>query len=273
MSYQLIDHCKDLPELAALLDLRDPPETLFVRGTWDPSVFTECVAIVGSRKMTSYGRAVIDQIVPELVLKKKTIISGFMYGVDQYVHKSCIENGGRTIAVLGFGIGIPLEDEDEKLALSIISHGGLLLSEWESQRGSLWTFPVRNRIVAALSTDVIVVEAALKSGSLITANISTKLHRNLWAVPGPITSKVSEGTNLLIADGQAKMWRPDNRKDPSKKSKRHSDPILALLENEALRSDEVARQLGISIAQVGAQLSLFAITGEVIERDGKYSLS
>ncbi len=273
MSYQTIDHWERLPELDSLSDLRDPPKQLFARGTWDHSLFSNTVAIVGSRRITSYGRQVIDQIVPELVLQKKTIISGFMYGVDQYAHSVCIENGGHTIAVLGWGIEIPLADEDQKLGISIENHGGLLLSEWQSQQASLWTFPVRNRIVVALSKEIIVIEAALKSGSLITANIAEKLHRPLWAVPGPITSPVSEGTNMLIATGKAKMWRPNEAQSINSKKKKETDPILRMLADESWSSDEIARKLGLPIAQVGAQLSLFAITGVVTERGGKYSLT
>lgn len=272
MSYQRIDHWESLPELSKLHDVKDPPKQLFARGTWDPSLFTDCVAIVGSRRMSTYGRHVIDTIVPALVLQKKTIISGFMYGVDQYAHHVCIENGGRTIAVLGWGIENTLEGDDKKIGTAIVNSGGLILSEWQDQKASLWTFPVRNRIVAALSSEIIVIEAALKSGSLITANLAVKLKRKLWAVPGPITSKISAGTNMLIATGAAKMWLPGEMASNPALSK-SKDPILRLLENESLSSDEIARTLQIPIAQVGAQLSLFAITGDIVERSGKYSLT
>ncbi len=219
--------------------------------------------------MTNYGRQVIEQIVPQLVLEKKTIVSGFMYGVDQYAHKVCLENGGKTIAVLGWGIKTSLEDSDKKLADKIVNSGGLLLSEWQTQKAALWTFPVRNRIVVGLSTEVIVIEAALKSGSLITASIATKLKRKLWAVPGPITSRTSEGTNALIASGEARMWMG---KEKTKTISKSTDPVLSLLENESLTTDEIARKLGKSVSSIGAQLSLFSITGQVIERDGKYSV-
>jgi DNA processing protein len=105
------------------------------------------------------------------------------------------------------------------------------LSEWEDQKPTLWTFPVRNRIVAALSDDVIVIEAALKSGSLITANIARKLGRRLWAVPGAITSRTSAGTNMLIAQGYAKMWSSDA---PQAKGETSDNPLLSLLEGDAL---------------------------------------
>lgn len=257
---------KKFPRLS---DLSSPPKDLFLSGSSDNTLFENCVAIVGSRRMTSYGKQVIEQIIPPLVLAKKTIISGFMYGVDQYAHKICIENGGKTIAVLGWGIAVALEDSDRQLADNIVTHGGALVSEWESQKAALWTFPARNRIVAALAKEVIVIEAAYKSGSLITAQIAKKLNRTLWAVPGPITSSTSRGTNALIAGGDAQLWSGNAQEKIAANS---TDPVLSLLQTEPLTSDEIARKLGMPIAQIGAQLSLFAIAGNVIERDGKYSV-
>ena len=140
MQHQRIENWKTLPELSRLGDLPNPPKQFFYSGTWDPSLFHSCVAIVGSRRMTEYGRRVIETIIPRFVFEKKTIVSGFMYGVDQYAHEVTIANGGKTIAVLGWGINRALEDTDKKLAESIISSRGLLLSEWEDQKPTLWTF-------------------------------------------------------------------------------------------------------------------------------------
>lgn len=266
MQYQRLSGWKRIPELSSLLDLPHPPKELYYSGTWNPSLFTECVAIIGSRRVTEYGRRVIESIVPQLVFEKRTIVSGFMYGVDQYAHEMCLKHGGKTMAVLGWGINRLLEEQDRRLADSIISSGGLLISEWEAQKPTLWTFPVRNRIVAALSRDVIVVEAAIKSGSLITANIAHSLHRNVWAVPGPITSRTSAGTNTLIAQQKARVWIGD---EPVKRSV-SDDPILRALGDEALTADEIARTIGVSVAHVGAQLSLLTLGGDVVERGGKY---
>lgn len=265
MRYQLLPDWRTYPELSRLGDLPTPPKKLYYSGIWDSDLFTNCVAIIGSRRMTEYGRRAIEIIIPQLVFKKKTIVSGFMYGVDQYAHEMCLESGGKTIAVLGWGIKQTLEDNDKKLAESIVTSGGLLLSEWEDQKPTLWTFPVRNRIVAALSSDVIVVEAAAKSGSLITATIAHKLKRKLWAVPGPITSRTSEGTNALIVDGKAKMWIGQ-----SQKRTESDDPILAALGDEAMTTDELARAIGAPVSEIGAQLSMLTLTGDVVERGGKY---
>jgi DNA processing protein len=238
---------------------------LYYQGEWKEDLFTKCVAVVGSRRMTEYGRRAIEKIVPQLVQDGCTIVSGFMYGADQMAHKTCVECGGNTIAVLGWGINYPLETSDQELASSILKSGGLLVSEWEDQKPTLWTFPARNRIVAAISQEVIVVEAALKSGSLITANLALKLGKKVWAVPGPITSRVSEGTNQLIAEGKAGIWLGKNREVKS------DNQIIKILENESLDASEIARKLGESVDKIGAQLSLLTLSGQIVEKGGKYS--
>lgn len=265
MDYQQVKNWQKKPELSKLKDLPDPPKELYYSGTWNPDLCKHCVAVVGSRRMTEYGRRVIEKIIPKLVFEKKTIISGFMYGVDQYAHRVCLENGGKTIAVLGWGIVNPISGEEKKLARNIMG-SGLLLSEWQDQQSTLWTFPVRNRIIVALSSEVIIIEAAAKSGSLVTAKIAEKLKRPMWAVPGPITSPTSVGTNELIATGKARMWlgdQPQPQKPPS-------DPLLRLLGTDALTPNEIARKLGQPVSEVGAQLSLLTLTGQLMERAGKY---
>ncbi len=268
MDYNEVKNWQKKAELKRLLDLSSPPRNLYYQGKWNSQIFNKCVAIVGSRRMTSYGERVIEKLVPRLVAQNYTIISGFMYGVDQYAHKICIESGGKTIAVLGWGITTPLFGDDLKLAKEIIKNDGLLLSEWEVQKAALWTFPQRNRIVAALCDKVYIVEAALKSGSLITAKIATKLKRELWAVPGPITSRTSFGTNKLIAQGKAKMWLGEDEQMQTTLSL--DDPILALLENEALTADELYRKLNLSMPEIGARLSMFLLSGQIKEKEGKY---
>src|SRR3989344_637927 len=266
MDYQKLANWQKIPELKGLLDLSTPPKELFFCGNFDPEIFASCIGVVGSRKMTDYGSRVVEKIVPDLIFKNQTIISGFMYGVDKYAHQTCVDYGGKTVAVLGWGIDTKLTGDDLKLAKKIVESGGLLLSEWEAQKATPWTFPARNRIVAALSHEVIVVEAAQKSGSLITARIATKLKRKLWAVPGPITSRTCEGTNLLIASGKAQLWLG---KSASTNLSLNEDPILALLDQEALGANEIARKLVQPVSQIGAQLSLLLLSGQVLEKGGK----
>lgn len=267
MDYGGVQDWRERTELKGLLDLGQKPEKLFYRGKWDRKLFRHGVAMVGSRKMSQYGRRVIELIVPRLVLEGKTIVSGFMYGVDQYAHQVAIEAGGKTIAVLGWGIKEILDPSDQILAKKIIESGGLIISEWEEQRATLWTFPLRNRIVTALSAEVIIIEAAVKSGSLITANWAEKLNRKLWSVPGPITSKVSEGTNQLIATGQAEMYLLSSFQP---KLERAVNPVIKKMGSEGWTVSELAREMKKPVNEIGAQLSLLALKGEVIEREGKY---
>lgn len=268
MDYHKVSNLSKLPELQKLFDLSTPPKQLYFKGIWDSALFENCIAVVGSRKMTDYGTRVIEKIVPRLTSQNITIVSGFMYGVDKWAHQTCIDSGGKTIAVLGWGIDQKLTGEDLTLAKKIVDSGGLLVSEWETQLASHWTFPSRNRIVAALSKEVIIVEAAQNSGSLITARLSLKLKRKLWAVPGPITSRTSYGTNKLIADGKAKMWLGENAVIAQ-----NNDPILQILDNEALTVDEMARKLRRAVSEVGAQISILALSGQILEKEGKYYLN
>lgn len=262
---------KIAPPIARLGDLSQPPKQLYYRGTWDETLFTKCAAAVGSRRMTQYGRMVVEILVPKLVAAGYTIVSGFMYGVDQAAHRECLASGGRTIAVLGWGINWGGLDREDKKLMGEIEKRGLVLSEWEEQKPMLWTFPQRNRIVAALSHDVFVAEAAQKSGALITARIAKTLGRTIWAVPGPVTSKTSEGTNRLLTDGHARMWLPS--RESVKKTNQSDDPIIKLLESEPMNASDIARALGQTVDKVGAQLSLLVLGGDVMEREGTYYVS
>lgn len=269
MAYKKISDWKKLPELKGLLDLSSPPKEIFYSGKWDPEIFANCAAVVGSRRMTDYGKRVIEKLTPQLTFEKKTVVSGFMYGVDQYAHQTVIDNGGKTMAVLGWGINVPLLGNDLKLANKIIETGGLVISEWENQKGTQWTFPVRDRIIAALAQEIYIVEAAEKSGALITARIAVKLKRKIYAVPGPITSKISAGTNNLIATGMAQAWLGKSEQQKID----INDPILNILENEALIPDEIARKLSLSVAEIGTKLTMLSLSGQIMERGGKYFLN
>ncbi|MEK7064653.1 MAG: DNA-processing protein DprA [Patescibacteria group bacterium] len=267
MNYRQIGNWKKLGELEKLLELRKPPEKIYYAGEWKAGIFENCAAVVGSRRMTEYGRWSVDRLVRELVDQGKTIVSGFMYGMDQAAHEAAMEHGGRTIAVLGWGMTWKLEKREQVLAEKIINSGGLILSEWENQEPTLWTFPVRNRIVAALASAVYVVEAAEKSGSMITVNEAVKLGREVWAVPGPITSQVSSGTNNLIASGTAKPWLPGK----TKALVTAETPAYRLIrEQGGLTADEMGRILGVGVDVLGIELTHLVLSGVVVERDGQY---
>jgi len=165
-------------------------------------LFNNCLAVVGSRKLTHYGEQAIERIVGEVALSGITIVSGFMYGGDALAHQIALRVGGRTIAVMPCGIDRISPEDQEELYNDIIENKGMIISEYEGDMApALWTYPRRNRIVAGLSQAVLVIEAGEKSGSLITANLAKKFKRKIFAVPGPITSSVSKGTNMLIKNG------------------------------------------------------------------------
>lgn len=269
----------------SLSSVKPSVSTLFYKGNFDLAFFDKTVAVVGSRTMTSYGKQVVAKIIPPLVDAGVTIISGFMYGVDQEAHRICLECGGHTVAVLGWGIDWPVADSDHKL-YEVIAGKGLILSEYDgAKRPLLWMFPQRNRIVAGLSQAIIVVEAAKKSGSLITAKYAVDYGKKLFAVPGPITSRSSEGTNdlistrtaILVTDAdtilQSMGWHSGTFRFPKKKSDQAQDAILELLEHEPLTADEIAIKGSWSAEEVGVKLSLLQLQEKVREHDGKYFIS
>lgn len=193
----------NLPE--QLTKVKPPVKNLWYRGVWQEDIFTKCAAVVGSRRVTRYGRQVVEDVVPRLVNSGYTIISGLMYGVDQLAHKETLKAGGKAVAVLGYGIVNKNEEEAWKLAEQIESKGGLVLSEYAGEQVSQrWMFPQRNRIVVGLSDLIVIVEAGAKSGSLLTARMALKAGKPVYAVPGSIFSPTSEGTNELISRGDAK---------------------------------------------------------------------
>jgi DNA processing protein len=257
---------------------KNPPSKLYYRGKWNKKLFEKSLAIVGSRRITNYGERVLDRLVPDLVAEGVTIISGFMYGVDSVAHEKTLECGGKTIAILGCGLNILYPPENEKLYGQIIETGGLVVSEYEpNQQPQLWTFPQRNRIVAGLSTlGVLVVEAGEKSGSLITARIAKKQGKKIYAIPGPITSSVSVGTNQLIKSKQAKMVL--NTSDVismqsltrRKKERPCEGDILDMLKREPLTTDEIARNMGKNAAETSQILTILTLRGLIRENNGKY---
>jgi DNA processing protein len=162
------------------------------------------VTIVGSRRATRYGTSVAGELGNMLGAAGLTVVSGMAFGIDSAAHEGTLDGGGATVAVLGGGPDVAYPPSKRALHGRIASSGGVLLSERPPGiRPEKWSFPARNRIMAALARTVIVVEAALPSGTMITAEEATRLHRDLGAVPGPVTSRTSAGTNELIREGAA----------------------------------------------------------------------
>jgi len=271
---------KDFPE--QLKNIRNCPLKLYYRGEWNDKLFKKSLTIVGSRRMTRYGREVIEKFMPELVANGLTIISGFMYGVDTESHQKCLELGGKTIAVLGGGLDVLTPTENDDLYSQILDNGGVVVTEYENDfQPTLWSFPQRDRIVAGLAnTGVLVIEAGMKSGSLITARFGREQEKCVWAVPGPITSSVSAGTNYLIENNLAKMITEasqitqkkailtqtnifeDNIPEDQKK-------IINILKIEPLTVDEISRSLKKNVAEIGLAISMMSLNDLVTEENGK----
>lgn len=278
--YKITVEDKNYPVI--LKEIKNYPKILFYRGILDQKLFEKSLAIVGTRRITRYGKMVIEKFLPLLVKENITIISGFMYGVDTEAHQKCLEYGGKTVAVLGGGLNVIYPPENEKLYQKILEKGGAIISEYEPNfQPQLWTFPQRNRIVAGLSSlGVLVVEAGEKSGALITARLARQQGKKIFAVPGPITSAVSVGTNLLIKSHQAKMVTAvedilgKKLETPSLFSLNDLSPterkILQALEIEPLTADEIAKITGEDIVEINKNLSLISLKGLISEYAGKY---
>src|SRR4030042_1393596 len=190
---------KDYPQ--NLKGLADAPLVLYYRGTIKKSD-KNAVAIVGSRKITSYGREVTNKFATELASYGITVVSGLAFGVDVAAHKACLEAGGRAIAVLASGLDLITPISNSWLGEQIIKSNGVLISEhplgYKPQKSD---FPERNRIISGLSKAVLVVEGARKSGTLHTASHAAEQGRQVFAVPGQITSPMSEAPHFLIQNG------------------------------------------------------------------------
>jgi DNA processing protein len=281
----------------------DAPDPLYYLGDYQENLFTNTLAVVGSRAVTLYGEWVINTIVKEVARNGITIVSGFMYGVDALAHRAALDVEGSTIAVMAGGIEYIFPKYQEQLYLDIVARG-LVVSEFftQSELGK-WMFAKRNRIVAGLAFAVLVVEAAQDSGSLLTARYARQYGRQLMTVPANLTSANAVGTTQLLREG-AKLVTcaddiltlytnaPDNsRRDASfAVNKRLSLPspvrsaadycgagdpqsVLELLKLEPLSSDELTARLLVASADVLKCLTGLVLTGQVLEREGRYYAS
>jgi DNA processing protein len=191
---------------ALLREIDDPPITLYVRGAWQDCLDAPCVALVGSRRCSTYGLNTATLLARELARRGVTIISGLARGIDAAAHRGALEAGGRTVAVLGTGVDEVYPRDHKKLAAEILEQGGALVSQFPLSTPPIpENFPYRNRIISGLSLGVVLVEAAENSGSLITARLALEQGREVFAVPGNITSRNSFGTNYLIKAAGAKL--------------------------------------------------------------------
>lgn len=272
---------KEYPQ--RLKKIKNPPIILFVKGSINFNIEQKFLAIVGTRRITSYGESVTDLFATSLASNGIVIVSGLAIGVDAQAHKSAIEIGGKTVAVLGNGVDMCYPRENQKLYDQILDDNGAVISEFPpGEPPSVGSFPSRNRIVAGLSDGVLVTEGASDSGSLITANFGLEFGRRVFAVPGPITSSLSAAPLRLIEKGAKLVITPDdiikefkmqnskvriasqNLKGLSSEEKK----IVELIENEPLNFDEIVRRLKIDPSKAGTILSFMEIKGIVKTADG-----
>ena len=276
----LIRSDKDYPE--NLKELENAPIVLYYRGKLSKND-TNSVAIVGSRKMTSYGKEVAEKFSSELAAYGLTIISGLARGVDTVAHWAALNAGGRTIAVIASGLDRIYPPENIGLVLEIIKRGGVIFSEYPLGYPALpVNFPSRNRIISGLSKAILVVEGAKKSGTLLTASHAANQGKTVFAVPGQITSPAAEAPLFLLQNGaklatsvkdildelnlQVKVDR-DVVSQILPESTEAKD-ILEIISGEQLHLDEIARISKMEISQVSSALISMRIKGLVKDMGG-----
>lgn len=276
----------DYPE--SLKKLPDAPKVLYYRGVLSKNS-ENCFGVVGTRRPSAYGQQATLQITGGLADAGLIVVSGMAPGIDTFAHKICVEKNMRTIAVLGTGLDEASIYPQENLALSrnIIKSGGCLISEYAPGTPGLKNhFPARNRIVAALSLGILVVEAKEKSGSLITARLAKEQHKKLFAIPGPIYTLNSNGPNKLIKEGATLVESAQDILDvleiaPQVISQKvfaaqnlQEQAIFAALKEEALHIDTIIKQTQLSPSQIATSLALMEISGKIRNLGGNtYSLS
>lgn len=260
------------PRLAAVAS---PPACLYVEGRPLAEILqSPAVAIVGSRKVTPYGRDITRRFATKLAEQGIIIISGLAFGVDSIAHQATLDAGGVTIAVLPSPLKSIYPASHRQLARRIVEQGGALVTEYpagtESFKGN---FVARNRIIAGLSDAVLIPEAALKSGSLHTARFALNAGRDVLAVPGNITSPTSEGTNNLIKTGAIAVTDPEdvllslgvtpttNRRAIASNDAERA--ILEVLRQGAHDGSELQALSGLSVETYNQTLTMLEITGKI----------
>jgi DNA processing protein len=261
----------ELPPL--LRAIHDPPARLYLRGNGEAALLAQpAVAIVGARACSPYGAQVARMLGRELAAVGIVVVSGLARGIDGEAHRGALETDGHTVAVLGCGIDRDYPAAHAALAQSIAERS-LIVSEYEpGVEPAPWRFPARNRIIAGLCAATIVVEARERSGALITADFALEEGREVFAVPGEITSALSAGANALLRLGATPLTAAADvleslgiEAPPDRASV--DNPILDLLPATA---DELVRKTGLAVGEVIAALAELDVAGLAAEGDGIY---
>lgn len=265
----------------SLKNICDPPQKIYYRGNLDLLRSDRLIAIVGTRRNTAYGKLCCENIVKKLMDADVTIVSGFAMGIDTISHKTCIDNNGKTIAVIASGLDIVYPASNLKLWKEI-EKKGLILSEYNyGTKPFRSNFPKRNRIIAGLSKATVIIESKEKGGSLITANMALEEGRDIFAVPGNIFSENSKGSNSLIRDSKAKLllsadeileeygWAALNKVSNEKNSELSNiqKRILDLLSSEK-SLDSLVQELNLDLSSVLSEIMELELTGAIKSMPG-----
>jgi len=272
---------------ARLKEIYDYPPVLYVRGTIKPQD-EWCLAVVGTRRASVYGRQVCEEIVTDLARNNITIVSGLAKGIDTIAHRSALEAGGRSLAVFACGLDTVYPAENTGLAKMLMKQGALISEYPLGTRPRADNFPRRNRILSGLSLGVLVIEAGESSGAMITANLATEQNRDVFAIPGSILSPASKGTNHLIQEG-AKLVRDYTdilqelnltavaQQLELKEVVPPSDTEALLLKQlgaEPTHIDEICRSSSLPASTVSSTLAMMELKGLVKQVGGmNYSLA
>jgi DNA processing protein len=260
--------------------IHDPPAVLFLRGTADVSLLRDAsVAVVGARSCSPYGAQVARMLGRELVAAGLVVVSGLARGIDGEAHRGALEAGGRTVAVLGCGVDRNYPAAHAELARRICERG-LVVSEYAPGVEPMpWRFPARNRIIAGLAGATVVVEARERSGALITADLALEEGREVFAVPGEITSSLSAGTNDLLRLGAGPLTSSKDVLDlfdlappaePGAEVGAEATTVLEHLRDRPAGADELVRATGLDAATVAVALTELELAGLAAEGGGIY---
>ena len=253
--------------------IHDPPPGLFLRGEAEPELLSRpAVAIVGARACSGYGASVARRLGRELAAAGLVVVSGLARGIDAEAHRGALEAEGTTVAVLGCGVDRDYPAAHAELARRVVSKGLIVAEYPPGVEPAPWRFPARNRIVAGLCAATVVVEARERSGALITADLALEEGREVFAVPGEITSSLSAGTNALLKLGASPLTSEGDvfaslGIEPEEPAPGERSPLLALLPASA---DELVRSTGLGAGEIARALVELEIEGRVAVHDGVY---
>ncbi|MEN3009023.1 DNA-processing protein DprA [Pseudothermotoga sp.] len=262
---------EDYPPL--LKEIASPPIVLFYLGD-EELLKRDCISIVGTRRMTSYGKKVAHQMAFTVAQAGIVVVSGLAIGIDSCAHSAALEAGGKTIAVLGTGVDVPYPVSNKKLYEKIIQDGCVVSEFPLGTKAMKQNFPMRNRIIAGLSRATVVVEAPKDSGALITARFAVDMGRDVFAVPGDIDRSSSEGCNWLLKMGAIPLTDPSQLFDHyglKSESSEEKDGFFDIFSKGPLYFDEIVNILGIEPSQVLMLLTEYELAGKIVKlEDGRY---